>query len=150
MVKGNFHAVFNPDIYQEFQKIVGKGNVRAEFEKYMNTVVATNNDDIDGIDIKLLNLEIERLNKFIQKKKAELENKLRLKEQIENKEKIKQEELLKAEKDKIEKATKCAHCGAIIHEKMTSHDFEIGKICNSCFMSDAKDNIKKWNKAKEQ
>lgn len=145
MVTGNFHATFDPKTYMDYVKIVGKGNVRSSLEKYMNNIIAYNNQDIDGINIKLIEMDIERLQNSITKLNAELQHKQQLREKYEENRRKNEENRLELEKNALEKTKKCANCGKILNEKMKIEEFPIGKVCNTCFMSAIKEDLRRWN-----
>lgn len=143
MVSGNFHAIFDPQTYREFVEIVGKGNVRRVFEDFMLNTIATDRKDAEGINIQILNIEIDKLQKRLNKVQAELQNKLSMKEKYEQMQVDAEEQRLKKEKDDLEKKSRCANCGNMQSKKF--HIFPVGNVCNSCFLNADKHQIKKWN-----
>lgn len=145
MATGNFHAVFDQTLYREYMNIVGKGNVARSITEYMQNVVAQQNQDIEGINIKLTILEIDKLQKKISKLQAELLQKTQIKEKYETLQKEAEEKRLIEEKDRIEASTKCINCGNFLEGDKKSHRFPKGNVCNGCFMSATGDSIKRWN-----
>ena len=144
MTKGNFHGNFDPETYQQFQDLVGKGNVTNNFEDYMMRTIATEKADITGIDIQLLNIEIGRLTKRLTKIQAEIKAKIALKEQYEQNGKEKEEEVLKQEKERLESSQTCDNCKRIIPEIMKIHKFAKGQICQACYGSLPAADLKGW------
>lgn len=145
MTTGNFHALFDAQLYKDFVQIVGKGNITKSLTEYMQNVVATQNQDIEGIDIKLVNLEIEKLQKKISKLQSELQKQLQMKDKYEHLQQTAEEKRLLEEKQRIEAATKCINCGSFLEDGKKSHTFPKGNVCNGCFMSATGESIKRWN-----
>lgn len=144
MVYGNFHAIFDPQVYKDYMVIVGKGNIRRTIEEHMMNVIAVNQKDATGIDIKLINMDIEKLTKKLSGIQAELQNKMELKEKYEANKMLEEETRLQTEKEKIESQKKCINCGNMIPEGTKSHTFPKGNVCNACFMSAGLGDDKKW------
>lgn len=142
MVTGNFHAIFEKETYLDFVSIVGKGNVRKAFEDYMLNVIASSKQDIDGINLQMLELEIDKIKSIISKKQAELQNKLTLKEQIIKQMEEKKQEELQKEKERIQKETTCINCHAVLTEKTAREIIKGVVACRSCSMDS--DVVKKY------
>lgn len=142
---GNFHGIFDAETYRQFQIIVGKGNVRKQFEDYMLAVIALHNKDIEGINIQLINLKIEKSTQKMTKMQSELQKLVEIKSKFEeNKHKL-EENRLEKEKEHIEKLKTCINCGLLLSEKHKFQNFSGGKVCHACFMSCDKDDINRWS-----
>ena len=144
MVTGNYHGLFESEIYKEFQSIVGKGNITRSFKEFMETTIATNNNQIDGINIKIIDQEIEKLTKKLSKIGAELKKNQEIKEKHEeNLQKIKENDL-KMEKERIENAKKCVKCGNLINEDLKKHQVNKGIMGHGCWMATPPREMAKW------
>ena len=131
---GNFHGSFDPNVYMSYVQIVGKGNVTQSLQQYMQTVIATHHQNVEGVNLKILQLEIEDIQKRITKQKAELDSKLVLKGKIEEKAKDAEKQRLEAERKKIEETSKCMSCGNVLGDRKF-HELKRGKLCHACYMS---------------
>jgi hypothetical protein len=145
MVIGNFHANFDPETYKKFQEIIGKGNVSRTFQNFMLSTIATQENDIDGVDLKLINIEIEQLKKQQIKITTELQNKLGIRENIEKKQAEIEKKRLEIEKKQLENAKKCSICGKNIEKKDKKVDVKSGILCLNCYYSSSREQRKKWN-----
>ena len=106
---------FPYDLYKEFESMAGHGNVTHTIVELMSQFVACNKKDLDSVNLKLLDKEIDGLNKKKAKLDAELRSKIDIKEKtleaLENKEK----EKLEAEKERLESSNSCINCGNSIY-----------------------------------
>lgn len=144
-MKGNIHILVDPNTYKEFMAIVGRGNLTRTIEQFMLNTIAVNNKDTKGIDIKLLNNDLERLKRKLSKIQAELTQKQKLKEKYEEEHRKAEELALIEEKERIEAKHKCIQCGRIINEAEKIHKFPKGSVCSGCFMAADSSNIKRWS-----
>ena len=145
MVMGDFHAVFEPNVYKEFVQIVGKGNVTKSFQQYMMNVVATSKKDIGAINIQILTMEIERLQKKSADIASELQTKLQIREKHETLVHNEEEKRLKKEKEHILSQKTCLNCQRVLSESEKRHTFKLGVVCNGCFMVDSSKKVGVWN-----
>ena len=145
MVKGNYHATFDPKLYTEFVAVVGKGNVKRALEDYMINTLAVYNKDINKINIKIIGQEIDDLTKKLSKTQAILSRKVEIRDRFlkesEEKELIK----LKIEKETIENAKKCLKCGSILSEKHQKVDVKGGFVCKSCWHTAEREDYVRWS-----
>lgn len=121
-------------------------NISENVEMMLKRLIGVRENDIDGINLELLNIEITALQDNINKETIELREKMTLKENIEKKHKEIEENKLKQEKERIENSMKCLNCKNTINEKLKFHRFALGVVCNSCFMTCSATDIKAWNK----
>lgn len=144
MATGNFHGVFEPSVYKQFVHNVGKGNVRKKLEEFMVSFNAQQSGDVDEISIEELNIDIHRLENTKTRIITELESKVairdRIKESLENKRKM----ALEAERERIQNAMKCLQCGKVMKDDHTTHSFDKGIVCNSCFLGANKEKLSRW------
>ena len=142
MTRGNYHASFDEQTFEDFAEIVGRGNIKRHLEEYMVNVIATTNQDIDGINIRLVNLEIGKLTRELTKIKSKLDSKVAIKTKYEEREEEMKQSKLKEERKKIEQAQKCQNCGKIVTDpSLLQMD---GKICKGCFMSLPANELRKF------
>ena len=144
MSKKQYMVYIDQQIMTNFQEVVGRGNVSPKVEEYMNNVICVVKQDSSGINVRLIRNKIGELEKEGSKVSAELSN---LRQQLQIYEKVQaeiQSKELEQEKEKIENQFRCANCGNILGEKIRSHKFAIGLICNPCFLTSNKENITKW------
>jgi hypothetical protein len=144
MSKKQFMLYIEEQVMNTFQEVIGKGNVSSKVEDYMNNMVNVVKQDSTGINVRLIRNKINDLEKDGSKISAELTS---LKQQLQMYEKVQAEnetKKLEQEKERIENQNKCANCGNILGEKVRSHKFSIGLICNPCFITSNKESIKKW------
>ena len=104
-------------------------NLSELIRHYLTDFVNQKKNNINGINIQLVQLELQQ---NIQKM-SEIQAKVKNNEQIlaefkENQDKITQENL-KKEAKRIEKINKCANCGNVINEK---HRIELKNDCFVC------------------
>jgi len=132
------------------QEIIDKAkrlglNMSKEFQNFLSKYINTYHQNIDGIDLEILNIEIDRLKLEADDINLQLRGKLELKEQIEAKMKNKEEERLKVEKENLEKLNKCIACGHIFNDDMKKYGFRQGNVCKACFVVATNDDVEKWN-----
>ena len=56
MTKGGFHANFDVYIYEEYQRLVGKGNVSRNVQEFMQNSIRVAHKDVDDINEKELDI----------------------------------------------------------------------------------------------
>lgn len=144
MTKAHTTLTLDIDIIEKCKAL--QINISGECQKFLEKVVNTYQNDIEGVNLELLNIEIVRLKNQKMKIDMELQNKLRTKEMLEEIIKKKEETKLQEEKEQIENANRCDNCKEIKSDQMKMHTFGNKKICNSCFMSSTKDKTKEWTK----
>lgn len=136
MTKGNFHAIFDPQVYNEFANNVGKGNIAKNIEDFMRSFNARDKGDVKSINIEILNLEIATLQKQKIKVDSELNSKLTQRERLMAGREKEEKDRLKSEKDKLENAKRCVKCDRIIEEDKKIYNLGNGKVaCRACFMT---------------
>ena len=143
---GKTHITISIDdsIFTEFQSIIGRGNVSGKVEEYMGNLVNLTKEDSSAINVRLVKNKLINLEDEHSKRSIEI---TALRQQLQMYEKVQIEtenQKLQQEKERIENQNKCANCGNILGEKVRSHKFSIGLICNPCFMTSNKESIKKW------
>lgn len=141
MVKTHTTLTVDPEILKRAREKLG--NLSQLFQEALESHLNTHETDIAGINYNLEKIKEKKMLKErmdLDIKIKETQEKLRIYEEEVQK---KKEERLKMEKDEIERKTICQNCGAINAPK--THNFPIGAICNSCYLSSTKDQIKKWN-----
>ena len=143
MVGGNYHGAFEPDLYEQYVKVVGKGNVTKSFANFMENTINIAKQDAGKINLSLLQLEIDKIHKQISKLSSELNKKMALKDQLVLEIEEKKQKELQKEKETIENQQKCSHCNFPILKGKT-FTFPIGIICQSCYSNNMADNIDKW------
>lgn len=120
-------------------------NMSGEFQNFLTKFVNNYNQNIDGITLDILNIEIEKLKKESDIIYLELQNKLKMREKIEENIKINEENRLKIEKEKLESMKKCINCGNIFGDKSNKYSFKAGFVCRSCFLGATSQSIERWN-----
>lgn len=144
MVTGNFHAVFDQNLYREFVDLVGKGNVTKEFSTFMQTRLSTSKQDFEGIDIQILQIEIKDLEKQLLRLQTKLQRKRDLMERYEKNQQENEKKRLENEKKQVEKQKNCLNCGKNLRENLKKHAIKGGFVCNSCFMTARLPQFKQW------
>ena len=117
-------------------------NVSDEVEKFLRKVVMTENEDIDGINLELLHIEINRLRNQKIKIDMQLQNKLKKLEELNEIKQKKEQENLEKEKKIMEKQEKCLKCGKKIQKTAKKYEFPAGILCYECFLSSTSDEIR--------
>jgi hypothetical protein len=120
-------------------------NMSGEFQRFIENAIAIQNNDIEGLNLQLINIDIVRLQNQKFKTDLELQNLLKKKEVVGAAIKKQEEEKLRNEKEAIQALEKCQCCGDNIAEGMKKHKFAVGYICNSCFIGAGGKEFKKWN-----
>ena len=142
MGKIQIGITIDTEIHRNFSRVVGKGNVSAKIEEYMEHYIVSSTKDINEHNIELIKKECETLNNQISKASSKLNSNKeaidKYQESINKKDKAR----LEKEKEIIQNALHCCHCGNIIEGKnfMTKK----GKICNLCFYTFSREKAKEW------
>ena len=144
MAGGQIHLYIDPNVHTEFINIVGKGNQTKVIYEYIMNVIATHNQDVTKINMKLVNQKIDMLNKDISKLKAELSYHLEMKDRIEKENMINEEKKLIKEKEKIESMQNCVNCGNMLHLKKHQTNQPDKWLCPTCYSTLSKDDVKKY------
>lgn len=137
---------FNKQDYDEFESIVGNGQVQRNINDLISQFISINSKDVSNIDLRLLDKEIQKLTKEKIKLDCELQAKLNLKKELLSKRDQKEKDLLEAEKIKIKESNSCKECGTLIAGE--GKTFNIGSICNQCFFVATEEQYKKWSVSK--
>lgn len=120
-------------------------NISGEFNDFLKALLNQYNEDVDGINVRLERINLEKAikkNQYWQSTIKECQAKI---EKWEQRHKEKEEERLKKEKEEIENSKKCLNCGRVIEGEMKSHEFIKGIVCNVCFLNSNADDLKRWN-----
>jgi len=142
MGKQTISVTVDSEVIEDVKQL--KINVSGEINEFLKNLLDTYNEDVEGINIRLERIALEKaLKKMnhwqnIAKKKQVL---------IEKWEEIRQkseENKLKAEKEAIENSKKCVNCGRIIEESERKNNFPIGIICNGCYLGASGQDFKRW------
>lgn len=100
--------------------------------------------DMDGINIKITRIELEKEEKKLlktQQKVSILRENIR---KFEEKQAKSEENRLKNEKERMENAKKCIKCNKIIAELEKKHQLSKGFMCNGCYMTTPPMELRKW------
>ena len=147
---GDYHARFDPELYKQYVDIVGKGNVKGDFEEYMRTRVAADSNDIEGINLQILKKEILSLQKKKTKLDAELQSKLNMEERYKELAAEKEKKKLEQEKERLENSRKCIQCGCILTDQTKTHEFNQGSTCSACYHNGTPEMFRKWMEPKSK
>lgn len=146
MVKGDFHGTFDERTYVDYVKNVGKGNVRKKLEEYMRGFNAQYSDDLDGINLELLEVQIVKLQNRKARIEVELQAKMAIVEEAKEKVEAKAEKELAKEKERLETLKKCIGCSRPIAEGEKKSEFPGGFVCHGCQLGMTGKQYKEWSK----
>jgi len=118
-------------------------NISGSLQEYLEKIIMQNENDLDGVNLELLNIEIVRLQNELNKVQTTLSSKMKLRETIHQKQEERNMQKLEEERQKIEEAKKCFNCG-VVNENLKMHNFPVGLICNGCYQGSNGQQIKKW------
>lgn len=144
MAKQTITITVDSDIIEEIRQL--KINISGEINEYLKAILARYNEDLEGINIKLENIALEKAIKKLNHWQSEVKNIQTRITKWEDSQKTKKEEELKKEKQKIENTKKCINCGRILQEGNKFKEFTKGKVCYSCFLGMTKDDLDRWSK----
>lgn len=145
MTKTNKAISVDSYIYDDFKRIVGDGNVSKRLEEFMSNFVNTDRQDIEGVNIKILNMEIKELQDKLSLLQSKLNMKIELKEKIEKEREEEEKRQLENEKKELELKTKCYQCERLMDEK-DRNQFEVGYLCNFCVLNSSDSQRERWGK----
>lgn len=144
MGKQTITITVDSDVIEEIRQL--KINISGEVNSYLKALLARYNEDIDGINIELEKIELDKaLKKLFQWQTTTKNIQLRI-EKWEELQKVKKEKELQKERETIEQSKSCLNCGKIMPEKMKKHAFGSRFVCNSCFLGASKKEMQQWEK----
>lgn len=132
------------DIYKDFVNVVGKGNVSAKLQEYMENFNRVSKNNIEEINTKLVKIKIDELQETISKAQAELHVNMELLEKSKKLASDIEIKRLEDEKNKIESEKKCTNCNQVIIDKKDIVIVATGIICKSCLYSSYKEKHSEW------
>lgn len=133
MAKITANITVDPEVWEKAQE---RGiNISGMLNDYLKALVLEESKDLDGVNLELLNLEIEKEQDVMKRHQIILQGKLEQKKALENKVKYDNEERLKLEAQKLEASKRCSICGELAVFK--SHQIAKGVVCHACFMNPA-------------
>ncbi len=131
MTKTTISATVNSSTLEDFKRIIGKGNLSSEIEKFMRNSVGQSPEQFDKaiLDKKIENLNNKILPLITERNKLNEELEL-----IDQKQKEQELEKLEADKEIQEKVKSCFGCGKVITENDKTVIREDNIYCNFlCF-----------------
>lgn len=122
-------------------KINISGTINEMLQNYINQY----NNDIEGINIRIEQINAQKYLKKINHYQALLKaTNVRIEKYKEMQVAI-EESKLKAEKEKIEAQKRCIKCGNMWEDHKWVK-FDAGNVCQSCYRSASKEDVKSWMK----
>ncbi len=108
-------------------------NVSGMFNDYLKVLVLEETRDVEGVNLELLNTEIQKEQELFDKHQAKISQLRVTKKSLETKIEAEKEEALRVEKEKLEQAKKCVKCGNLAVNNPKK--FPKGTLCNPCYRS---------------
>lgn len=142
MNKSAITLTLDGDAWQRFRKIVGNGS--EAINKYVLAYLGSQNGDASRVDLELLNLDLAETQKILIDAQIEISKLQDKKDAYYEAQQEAEKEKLQNEKEHYEKMNSCIQCGNMLPEKMKTHKFPKGLVCNACFMSATGEDLNKW------
>jgi len=120
-------------------------NISQSTEETIRNKLMFLNGDISGINEQILEIELKKDEKELTKLQIKVAQQKELLAKIRMDRTKNEQARLEKEKERIEKAKRCHNCGNILSDKQKFHRFPKGNICNGCYLSCDKEQIRTWN-----
>lgn len=120
-------------------------NMSKEVNDYFKTWLVANESNTENLNIELTRLQLEKNLKKLNHYQVAVKSCRTKLDRWEEQQKEMQEGKLQKEKEDIESMNRCVDCGNLIPEVAKRHKFPSGAVCNACFLTSSKENIRKWN-----
>lgn len=117
---------------ERFQKLLGRGNVSADIEEYMERRLAAVTDTISYIDAEILDKDIQKKKEQIDELVTELKPLEEKREEILTTIEEKERDELLARKEQEENTKKCVLCKGYLDDTK-KYTTKKGEICRSCY-----------------
>lgn len=122
-------------------------NISELTDQMLDNLRLTPNDNLEGINIKLERIELEKAKNKLEYYTSFLKQTQERINQYEERSKQKEEEKLRMERERAENANKCISCKKILdNPEIKKHNFAKGIVCQACYSIAPASKIKEWMK----
>ena len=129
------HMDIETDIVDNFDVEVGPGNRTKVIKKFMESFSNPENMDIDQIDVRLLEIEVDKINEEISNLREKHEILTTKIDIYTKKSEISEENRLKNIKNHKKNEKICGICESPLSNESPYKTFDTGLICNDCYIN---------------
>lgn len=148
MAKQTVTITVDSDIMDQIRQL--NINISGTINEFLESLICKYNEDVDGINIRIENMRIDKLRKKINHLNTQLKSSEVKIGRWENHQKEAEEKKLEEEKEAIESQKRCFNCGSVFDEDYKWHKFDKGNVCHSCYLSAKADDITRWSDDKPE